>query len=175
MPDQSRNTRPLATEPVPQTAAAEPEPSKPKLPPDVQRAREAAEQDAKRIRVAALHQAADALQIILIERYPHLFSAAAPKPLATGIHRILQEQTGAARPVLKLALTKLTRRSAYLAAMAAGGSRYDIDGKSAGVIGPDEQKGASEVLQRRRYRSPQVIAAKKARWEAKKATAAAQP
>jgi sRNA-binding protein len=59
--------------------------------------------------------------------------------------------------------------------MAAGGSRYDIDGKPAGVIGPDDQKSASEALQRQRYRSPQAIAAKKARWEAKKAATAAQP
>ena len=86
-----------------------------------------------------------------------------------------QQQTGAPRPVLKLALSKLTRRNAYLAAMAAGGSHYDIDGKPAGVIGPDDQKSASEALQRQRSRSSQAIAARKARWEAKQAAAAAQP
>jgi ProP effector len=78
-------------------------------------------------------------------------------------------------PVLKLALAKLTRRNAYLAALSAGGPRYDIDGKPAGVIGPDDQKAAAEALQRKLYQSPQAIAAKKARWEAKKAAAAAQP
>jgi sRNA-binding protein len=174
MPDQSRKTLHLPAKPMPQAAAAA-EPTKPKISPDVRRARETAEQEAKRIRVAALNQAADALKIALIERYPHLFSAEAPKPLASGIHRILREQTGAPMPVLKLALTKLTRRSAYLAALAAGGPRYDIDGKPEGVIGLDDQKGASEALQRRLYRSPQAIAAKKARWEAKQAAAAAQP
>ena len=42
-----------------------------------------------------LAQAADTLKLILIDHYPHLFSPAALRPLATGIHRILQEQTGA--------------------------------------------------------------------------------
>ena len=59
--------------------------------------------------------------------------------------------------------------------MAAGGSRYDIDGKPAGVIDPDAQKGTSEALQRRRSHSAQRIAAKKARRKAKQAAAVAQP
>ncbi|MFL5254036.1 MAG: hypothetical protein ACJ8AI_14290, partial [Rhodopila sp.] len=47
--------------------------------------------------------------------------------MASGIHRVLAEQTGAPMPVLKLALAKLTRRNAYLATLSAGGPRYDID------------------------------------------------
>jgi ProP effector len=178
MLDRPRNTLHLPAKPAAEPAAKAAEqaaPAKPKISPEEQRAREAADQAAKRIRVAALAQAADALKISLIERYPHLFSPDAPKPLASGIHRILQQQTGAPMPVLRLALAKLTRRNAYLAALAAGGPRYDIDGKPAGVIGPDDQKAAAEALQRKLYRSPQAIAAKKARWEAKKAAAAAQP
>jgi hypothetical protein len=178
MPDRARKTLHLpakpAAKPAPPAAVA-PKPAKPKISPEEQRAREAADQEAKRIRIAALSKDADALKISLIERYPHLFSPDAPKPLASGIHRVLQQQTGAPMPVLRLTLAKLTRRHAYLAALAAGGPRYDIDGKPAGVIGPDDQKAAAEALRRRLYRSPQAVAAKKARWEAKKAAAAAQP
>src|ERR1700755_305327 len=101
--------------------------AKPRVSPEEQRAREAAEQEAKRIRLAALSKDAEVLKITLIERYPHLFSPDAPKPLANAVHRVLQQQTGAPMPVMRLALAKLTRRHAYLAALAAGGSRYDID------------------------------------------------
>ena len=116
--------------------------AKPRVSPEEQRAREAADQAAKRIRLAALSKDADVLKISLIERYPHLFAAEAPKPLASGIHRILAEQTGAPMRVLRVALAKLTRRNTYLAALGAGGPRYDIDGKPTGVIGPDDQKAA---------------------------------
>ena len=68
----------------------------------------------------ALSKDAEALKISLIDRYPHLFAVNSPRPLASGIHRVLAEQTGAPMPVLKLALTKLTRRNAYLAALGAG-------------------------------------------------------
>jgi len=147
---------------------------RPRISPEEQRAREAADQEAKRIRITALSKDAEVLKATLIDRYPHLFTVNPPRPLASGIHRVLAEQTGAPMPVVKLALTKLTRRKAYLAALGAGGPRYDIDGKPNGVIGPDDQQAAAEALQRRLYCSPQAVAAKKARWEAKKAAAAAQ-
>jgi hypothetical protein len=49
-------------------------PAKPRISPDEQRAREAADQEAKRIRIAALAKDADALKISLIDRYPHTCS-----------------------------------------------------------------------------------------------------
>ena len=118
-------------------------PAKPRVSPEEQRAREAADQAAKRIRLAALAKDADALKISLIERYPHLFAVNPPRPLASGIHRVLAEQTGAPKPVLRVALAKLTRRNAYLAALGAGGSRYDIDGRTSGMISPDDQRRPS--------------------------------
>src|SRR3954454_24726770 len=66
-------------------------------------------------------------------------------------------------PVLKLALAKLTRRNAYLAALGAGGPRYDIDGRPSGMISPDDQQAAGEGLQRRLGRSPQAMARRKER------------
>ena len=122
-----------------------------------------AEQAAKRIRIAALSKDAEALKISLIDRYPHLFAVDPPRPLASGIHRVLAEQTGAPMPVLKLALAKLTRRNAYLAALGAGGPRYDIDGRPSGMISPDDQQAATAALRRRLVRSPQAMARRKER------------
>jgi ProP effector len=162
MPDRSRKTLHLPAKPAakPAEKAA---PAKPRISPDEQRAREAADQEAKRTRIAALSKDAEALKITLIDRYPHLFAVDPPRPLASGIHRVLAEQTGAPMPVLKLALAKLTRRNAYLAALGAGGPRYDIDGRPSGMISPDDQQAAAEVLQRRLVRSPQAIARRKER------------
>src|SRR6185312_4624413 len=109
-------------------------PAKPRISPEEQRAREAADQEAKRIRLAALSKDAEVLKATLIERYPHLFAVDPPRPLASGIHRVLAEQTGTPMRVLRVALAKLTRRNAYLAALGAGGPRYDVDGRPSGVI-----------------------------------------
>ena len=157
MPDPSRKTLHLPAKPAAQPAE-QAVPAKPKISPDEQRAREAAEQAAKRIRIAALSKDAEALKISLIDRYPHLFAVDPPRPLASGIHRVLAEQTGAPMPVLKLALAKLTRRNAYLAALGAGGPRYDIAGRPSGMISPDDQQAATAALRRRLVRSPQAIA-----------------
>ena len=117
MPDRARKTLHLPAKPAAAPAAKPAQkaaPAKPRISPEEQRAREAADQEAKRIRIAALSKDAEALKISLIDRYPHLFAVDPPRPLASGIHRVLAEQTGAPMPVLKLALAKLTRRNAYL-------------------------------------------------------------
>src|SRR4051794_34138137 len=166
MPDRSRKTLHLPAKPAAEPAAkpaAKAAPAKPRISPAEQRAREAADQEAKRIRIAALCKDAEALKISLIDRYPHLFAVDPPRPLASGIHRVLAEQTGAPMPVLKLALAKLTRRNAYLAALGAGGPRYDIDGRPSGMISPDDQQAAAAALQRRLVRSPQAMARRKER------------
>jgi ProP effector len=162
MPDRSRKTLHLPAKPAakPAEKAA---PAKPRIPPDEQRAREAADQAAKRIRIAALSKDAEALKISLIDRYPHLFAVDPPRPLASGLHRVLAEQTGAPMPVLRVALAKLTRRNTYLAALGAGGPRYDIDGRPSGMISPDDQQAAIEALQRRLVRSPQAMARREER------------
>ena len=166
MLDRPRKTLHLPAKPAAEPAAKPAQkaaPAKPRISPEEQHAREAADQEAKRVRIAALSKDAEVLKATLIDRYPHLFSPEAPKPLASGIHRILQQQTGAPMPVLKLALAKLTRRNAYLAALGAGGPRYDIDGRTSGMISPDDQQAAAEALQRRLVRSPQAMARRKER------------
>src|SRR3954451_6374239 len=160
MPDRARKTLHLPAKPAakPAQKAA---PAKPRISPDEQRAREADDQEAKRIHIAALSKDAEVLKATLIDRYPHLFAVDPPRPLASGIHRILAEQTGAPMRVLRVALAKLTRRNAYLAALGAGGPRYDIDGRTSGMISPDDQQAAVEALQRRLVRSPQAMARRK--------------
>jgi ProP effector len=162
MPDRARKILHLPAKPAAEPAAKA-APAKPKISPEEQRAREAADQEAKRIRLAALSKDAEVLKISLIDRYPHLFAVNPPRPLASGIHHVPAEQTGAPKPVLKLALTKLTRRKAYLAALSAGGPRYDIDGRPSGMISPDDQQAAAAALQRRLVRSPQAMARRKER------------
>src|SRR3954466_14965863 len=173
MLDRPRKTLHLPAKPAAELAAQPAEqaaPAKPKISPDEQRAREAADQEARRIRLAALSKDAEVLKATLIDRYPHLFAVDPPRPLASGIHRVLAEQTGAPMPVLRVALAKLTRRNAYLAALGAGGPRYDIDGRPSGMISPDDQQAAAEALQRRLVRSPRAMARRKER----KIAAAAQ-
>src|SRR4051812_49534230 len=105
MPDRARKTLHLPAKPAAEPAAQPAEqaaPAKPKISPDEQRAREAADQEAKRIRIAALAKDAEALKISLIDRYPHLFAVDPPRPLASGIHRILAEQPARPRPGRKL-------------------------------------------------------------------------
>ena len=166
MLDRPRKTLHLPAKPAAEPAAKLAEkaaPAKPRISPDEQRAREAAEQEAKRIRLAALSKDAEVLKATLIDRYPHLFAVNPPRPLASGIHRVLAEQTGAPMPVLRLALAKLTRRNVYLAALGAGGPRYDINGRTSGMISPDDRQAAVEALQRRLVRSPQAMARRKER------------
>src|SRR5690242_18862318 len=106
MLDRPRKTLHLPAQPAAEPAAKPAEAAeaaKPKVSSDDQRAREAADHAAKRIRIAALSRDAEVLKAILIERYPYLFAAEAPKPLASGIHRVLAEQTGAPMPVLRTA------------------------------------------------------------------------
>src|SRR3954452_8555327 len=157
MPDRSRKTPHLPAK-LAAKVAAKVALAKPRISPEEQRAREAAEQEAKRIRIAALSKDAEILKATLIDRYPHLFAVNPPRPLASGIHRVLAEQTGAPMRVLRVALAKLTRRNAYLAALIAGGPRYDIDGRTSGMISPDDQQAAAAALQRRLVRSPQAMA-----------------
>src|SRR3954453_22233480 len=90
MPDRARKTLHLPAKPAakPAQKAA---PAKPRISPDEQRAREAADQEAKRIRIAALSKDAEALKSTLIDRYPHLFAVDPPRQLCFGIHRVLAE------------------------------------------------------------------------------------
>jgi hypothetical protein len=68
MPDRSRKTLHLPAKPAAKPAE-QAAPAKPRISPEEQRAREAADQEAKRIRIAALSKDAEVLKASLIDRY----------------------------------------------------------------------------------------------------------
>ena len=84
---------------------------------------------------------------ILRERYPTLFAAADPKPLAIGIHRVLLER----HPELdfsglKRALTLHTGRFSYQKLLKAGAVRFDLDGQPAGEVTEEQAEIARQRL-----------------------------
>ena len=86
-------------------------------------------------------------QTLLRERYPALFAAADPKPLAIGIHRVLLER----HPELDLsglkrALTLHTGRFSYQKLLKAGAVRFDLDGQPADEVTEEQAKIARQRL-----------------------------
>jgi hypothetical protein len=66
------------------------------------------------------------------EQFPRLFDPDHPVPLAVGIHRELAPRVGFKRAQRLMAWW--TAQPAYVAAIAAGGNRYRLDGSIAGEI-----------------------------------------
>jgi hypothetical protein len=64
-----------------------------------------------------------ALERRLINEFPALLDAVAPKPLAIGIHRDVVRATGATGGGVRLVLGAWTSRPTYLAALVAGAPR----------------------------------------------------
>lgn len=86
-------------------------------------------------------------QTLLRERYPALFAAADPKPLAIGIHRVLLER----HPELDLsglkrALTLHTGRFSYQKLLKAGAVRFDLDGQPADEVTEEQAEIARQRL-----------------------------
>ena len=86
-------------------------------------------------------------QTLLRERYPALFAAADPKPLAIGIHRVLLER----HPELDLsglkrALTLHTGRFSYQKLLKAGAVRFDLDGQPVGEVTEEQAEIARQRL-----------------------------
>ena len=71
------------------------------------------------------------------ERFPALFDPASPRPLAIGIDKQLAALIGADRAGFLLAWW--TEWPAYVAAVAAGGYRFHLDGTDAGEISEDHR------------------------------------
>jgi len=70
-------------------------------------------------------------------RFPLLFDADRPLPLAIGVHKPLGELLGGKRA--KRLLEWWTEWAPYVAAVAAGGCRYSLDGSEAGQV-TEEQR-----------------------------------
>jgi hypothetical protein len=71
------------------------------------------------------------------ERFPAVFDLARPVPLAIGVHKTLAAILSHVRA--KYLVIWWTRHPAYVAAVAAGGSRYNLDGTEAGEISEEHR------------------------------------
>lgn len=99
---------------------------------------------------------AEATRLLSIvgERYPVL-GAHPAKPLAIGTGDQLKtrgREIGLTEEQVGLVMVRVVRTSKYLAALARGGSRYDLDGAIAGEVTSSERIYAARVLAKRRER-----------------------
>ncbi len=108
------------------------------------------EQEEHRAAHARHRERADALLAQMAQRWPAAFTT--PVPLAVGIHRTIRAALRAEDPptpwrVLRLTLMWWASRTGYLQAVAAGGSRVDLDGQPCGQITDNERERATAQLQ----------------------------
>jgi sRNA-binding protein len=99
------------------------------------------------------NEASELLDIVAA-RYPVLVARPA-KPLAIGTGdrlKTMRADVGLTEEQADLVLVRVTRTSSYLAALARGGPRYDIEGEIAGEVSEEERKAAGAVLAARRAR-----------------------
>ncbi|HAU2959176.1 TPA: proQ/FINO family protein [Salmonella enterica subsp. diarizonae] len=85
--------------------------------------------------------------------WPELFDLDNPKPLKVGVLDDIQRDIAArdltiGAGVLKAAIASYTRRIRYKRAIAAGGSRYDINGQPCGEVTPEQQQTAADDINR---------------------------
>ncbi|EMO8608381.1 ProQ/FinO family protein [Salmonella enterica] len=83
--------------------------------------------------------------------WPELFDLDNPKPLKVGVLDDIQRDIAArdltiGAGVLKAAIASYTRRIRYKKALAAGGSRYDINGQPCGEVTPEQQQTAADDI-----------------------------
>jgi len=91
---------------------------------------------------------------MLAARYPVL-GARPAKPMAIGTGDRLKAagaEIGLTEEQADLVMVRITRASSYLAALARGGPRYDLDGSVAGEVSSSERKLATAILAGRRVR-----------------------
>jgi len=141
--------RPVPGYAAPATAptAASPDPAEAAAAKAARMQREREEQQA-----TLLHhrQELDETLAVLCDRWPSLFTA--PVPLAIGIERKIQQFLGDARlpkARLRYALHCWTRRTGYLAAIAEGRCRQDLDGSDAGEPEEAHRAYARELIAER--------------------------
>jgi ProQ/FINO family. len=99
------------------------------------------------------NEASELLDIVAA-RYPVLVARPA-KPLAIGTGdrlKTMRAEVGLTEEQADLVLVRVTRTSSYLAALARGGPRYDLEGEIAGEVSEAERKAAGAVLAARRAR-----------------------
>ncbi|MDD2878354.1 MAG: ProQ/FINO family protein [Acidiphilium sp.] len=105
-------------------------------------------------------EASELLGLVAV-RYPVL-TARPAKPLAIGTSDRLKvggAEIGLTEDQVNLVMVRLTRALSYLAALARGGPRYDLDGGISGEVSAKERKWAASVLTARRKRRAKAEAA----------------
>lgn len=104
-------------------------------------------------------RAAPALLDQLAQWYPRLFGAQ-PLPLKRGIFQDLMAVHALDKDALKQALAWHTRSTRYLAAMASGQPRHDLQGQAVEPVAPEHAHHALlEVFRRRQLRSREDLTA----------------
>ncbi|ECK2143501.1 proQ/FINO family protein [Salmonella enterica subsp. enterica serovar Enteritidis] len=86
--------------------------------------------------------------------WPELFDLDNPKPLKVGLLDDLMQDIAArsltiGAGALKAAIASYTRRIRYKKALAAGGSRYDLNGQPCGEVTPEQQQEAADGLKKK--------------------------
>ncbi|MBI3155298.1 MAG: ProQ/FinO family protein [Burkholderiales bacterium] len=88
----------------------------------------------------------------LASHFPALFSAGAPRPLKLRIQADIQQRAPGefTRKALSAFLHRHTTSTAYLKALLASPTRFDLDGQPSGEIAPEHRDAATAELARRR-------------------------
>jgi len=105
-----------------------------------------------------------ALYRVIMEQWPTAFPAhpEAVRPLAVGIHQLLEKQFPDRSPEQirrAIAQWRYPRLGAYLRGVARGGPRYDLDGNPCGEVSTSEQENARVRLKEWRERRKAQAAA----------------
>ncbi len=112
---------------------------------------------------------------LLGEQFPALFGAGVVKPVKLRIQADIQQRAPGVftKKALSLFLHRHTTGSAYLRALLAAETRFDLDGQPAGEIAPEHKEAARGEVERRRA----IVEAKKeaGRAAARAAREAARP
>ena len=146
---------PQAPSPAPATATPETTASSPGSPalPDPAACKQAQlqfEREQQRAAIIRCHQQTRDILAMLRARWPALFTA--PVPLAVGVTRAIRAELGKGSvPAVGLsrALHYWTNAPGYLAAIAAGEARRNLDGTETGVPDEAQRRFASETLEQR--------------------------
>jgi ProP effector len=95
----------------------------------------------------AIPQPHDSILALLIATYPVFRDA---RPLVIGIHKtILEARPEIGKKALSKALQRHTASTKYLKSVAAGGSRFDLNGTPVGEITPEQQEQATRAIKER--------------------------
>jgi hypothetical protein len=89
---------------------------------------------------------------VLAERFPSIFNPEKPLPLAIGCAKAIRAAIGMSWSQLEDLIRWWTTRPEYLAALAAGGPRYNLDGSEAGIVAENHRVNAYQPRQRIRRR-----------------------